>query len=40
MRRRPVLKCLRGDKNEAMDVMHDRGDNVRDPYLWSIYKPF
>ncbi|ELZ22536.1 site-specific integrase/recombinase [Haloterrigena salina JCM 13891] len=36
-----LVKYLRGDKGEAMDdYMHYWGDNVREPYLQSIYKLF
>ena len=36
-----LVKYLRGDKHGAMDdYMHYWGDNVREPYLQSIYKIF
>ncbi|WP_336035947.1 tyrosine-type recombinase/integrase [Halobacterium yunchengense] len=36
-----LVKYLRGDKGDAMDeYMHYWGDNVREPYLQSIYKLF
>lgn len=36
-----LVKYLRGDKDGAMDeYMHYWGDNVREPYLESIYKLF
>lgn len=36
-----LVKYLRGDKGDAMDdYLHYWGDNVREPYLQSIYKLF